>query len=63
MNEPMTSAPERRHMDMTADSRSFQYVDSDIPPGVSLSTWRAQRSPARRSALRINRLFRSGAGS
>ena len=60
MNQPMTFAPSRRHTDMTADARTFQYVDCDIPPGVSLSTWRAERSPARRrSALRVNRLFRS----
>jgi hypothetical protein len=45
-------------MDMTTDTRSFQYVECDIPPGVSLSTWRAQRTPARRRhGLRINRLF------
>jgi hypothetical protein len=43
---------------MTNDSRNFLYVDSDVPPGLSLSTWRAQRSPARRRhGLRINRLF------
>jgi len=63
MNEPMTFAPARRHTRMTADSRNFQYVDSDIPPGVSLSTWRAQRSPARRRpGLRINRLVRGAVG-
>jgi hypothetical protein len=44
---------------MTHDSRNFLYVDCDVPPGLSLSTWRAQRSPvARRSGLRINRLRR-----
>jgi hypothetical protein len=49
-------------MGMTTDSRNFLYVDCDVPPGVSLSTWRAQRSPdGRRSALRINRLVRRGA--
>jgi hypothetical protein len=49
-------------MNMTHDSRNFLYVDSDVPPGVSLSTWRAERSPAaRRSALRINRLRRAAA--
>jgi hypothetical protein len=63
MNQPMNFATQRGHMDMTADSRNFQYVDCDIPPGVSLATWRAQRSPARRrSWLRINRLVRADAG-
>ena len=58
MNRPMTFDPPSRSMDMTTDTRSFQYVECDIPPGVSLSTWRAQRSPARRRhGLRINRLF------
>jgi hypothetical protein len=33
---------------MTTDARSFQYVECDIPPGISLSTWRKRRSPARR---------------
>ena len=52
----MTFAHLSGHRDMTADSRNFLYVDCDIPPGVSLSTWRAQRSPARRRwSLRINR--------
>ena len=27
----------------------FAYVDSDIPPGVTIAEWRAQRSLARRS--------------
>jgi hypothetical protein len=46
--------------DMTHDSRSFLYVDCDVPPGVSLCTWRAERSPVtRRPGLRINRLRRA----
>jgi hypothetical protein len=50
-------------MGMTTDSRNFLYVDCDVPPGVPLSTWRAQRSPARRrSPLRINRLVHRHAG-
>ena len=58
MNRPMTFFVTERHMDMTTDTRTFQYVESDIPPGVSLSAWRAERSPARRRhGLRINRLF------
>jgi hypothetical protein len=56
MDQPMNFAQPRRLRDMTADSRNFLYVDCDIPPGVSLTTWRAQRSPARRRwSLRINR--------
>jgi hypothetical protein len=38
---------------MTHDGRNFLYVDCDIPPGVSISTWRAQRSPARPALHRI----------
>ena len=58
MKRPMTFRPPFGSMDMTTDTRNFQYVECDIPPGVSLSTWRAQRSPARRRhGLQINRLF------
>jgi hypothetical protein len=56
--KPMTFAAPARHKSMTTDTRNFLYVDCDIPDGVTLSTWRAQRSPARRRhGLRINRLF------
>jgi hypothetical protein len=61
--KPMTFARPARLKGMTTDSRNFLYVDCDIPAGVSLSTWRAERSPARRRrpALRINRLRRASA--
>lgn len=53
----MTSPVPARLKSMTTDSRNFLYVDCDIPAGVTLSDWRAERSPARRRpALRINRL-------
>jgi hypothetical protein len=44
-------------MDEQLAAANFVYVDSDIPPGVTIAEWRAQRSLARRSRRwRLRRL-------
>lgn len=37
---------------MTIDSRSFLYVDTDIPPEITLSSWRHARHAASHKAER-----------
>ena len=39
-------------MTREADSHSFAYVECDIPPGMTIAEWRAQRAAERPAAPR-----------
>jgi hypothetical protein len=39
-------------MSQEPDSHSFAYVECDIPPGMTIAQWRAQRAAERRTVTR-----------
>lgn len=43
----MTSTAPLTSADLTATS--FQYIESDVPPGMTLAEWRRRRDAARRA--------------
>jgi hypothetical protein len=48
-------------MDDQLEAVDFAYVDSDIPPGMSMREWRAQRAVPAVAARRARRRWRRAA--